>query len=108
MDSSATAPERRHTFTYDEYIRIAEHGDIRLEFWHGVIFDMAGGSPRHSAICNNIGGILRAQPRGGACRAYAMPRNGAMMSDRSPGPILAAQPRSPPSYSGSKSSTSSR
>jgi hypothetical protein len=31
---------------------------------------MAGGSPRHSAICNNIGGILRAQLRGQSCRAY--------------------------------------
>lgn len=70
MVSSATAPERRHTFTYEEYVRIAEHSDIRLEFWGGVIFDMAGGSPRHSAICNNIGRILGGQLRGGPCRAY--------------------------------------
>lgn len=70
MDTSATARERRHVFTFAEYVLIAERSPTRLEFWDGVIFDIAGGSPRHSAICANIIGVLRAQLRGGPCRAY--------------------------------------
>jgi Uma2 family endonuclease len=68
MTSPATA--REHLFTFEEYVRIAEHSPTRLEFWDGVVLDMAGGTPRHSAICNNVGRILGSQLRGSACRAY--------------------------------------
>lgn len=68
MISSAAA--REHLFTFEEYVRIAEHSSTRLEFWDGVVLDMAGGTPRHSAICNNLGRILGAQLRGRPCRAY--------------------------------------
>ena len=57
-------------FTFEEYLRTAEHSPVRLEFWGGVILDMAGGSPRHAAICNNLGGILQTQLRGRPCRAF--------------------------------------
>ncbi|MBI4263724.1 MAG: Uma2 family endonuclease [Acidobacteria bacterium] len=67
---NAFAVAREHVFTFEEYLRIAEHGPTRLEFWEGVILDMAGGSPRHSAICNNIGRILGGHLRGRPCRAY--------------------------------------
>jgi Uma2 family endonuclease len=66
----ASAAAREHLFTFEEYVRIAEHSPTRLEFWDGVILDMAGGTPRHSAICNNIGRILGGQLRGQPCRAY--------------------------------------
>jgi Uma2 family endonuclease len=64
------ATDREHLFTFDEYVRLAEHSAARLEFWDGVILDMAGGTPRHSAICSNIGRILGSQLRGRPCRAY--------------------------------------
>ena len=40
---TAGAPE--HVFTFEEYIRIVETSPTRLDFWEGVILDMAGGSP---------------------------------------------------------------
>ncbi len=65
-----SAADRQHVFTFEEYVRIAEHSPTRLEFWDGVILDMGGGSPRHSAICANIIAILGGQLRGRPCRAY--------------------------------------
>lgn len=66
----SSAATREHLFTFEEYVRIAEHSLTRLEFWDGVVLDMAGGTPRHSAICSNIGRILGAQLRGRPCRPY--------------------------------------
>lgn len=68
--TSSSAAAREHVFSFEEYVRLAEHSPTRLEFWDGVILDMAGGSPRHSAICANVVGILRGQLRGQPCRAY--------------------------------------
>lgn len=64
------APERRHSFSFEEYVEVAALSEQRLEFWEGAILDMTGGSPRRSAICNNIAGILRGQLRGKPCRAF--------------------------------------
>ncbi len=50
--------ERLHTFSFEDYVQIAERSDVRVEFWEGTILDMSGGSPRHSAICANVIGIV--------------------------------------------------
>ena len=62
--------ERRHRFTFDEYLRLAEASDARLEYWAGLILDMAGGAPRHSRICMNIARVLGTQLRGRPCQPY--------------------------------------
>jgi Uma2 family endonuclease len=62
--------ERLHSFSFAEYAEVAAHSPNRVEHWEGAILDMSGGSPRHSALCNNLGGILRAQLRGGSCRSF--------------------------------------
>jgi Uma2 family endonuclease len=62
--------ERRHVFSFEEYVVLAERSPNRVEYWEGAILDMTGGSPRHSAICNNIGRILGAQLRGTPCRVF--------------------------------------
>jgi Uma2 family endonuclease len=62
--------DRRHDFSFEEYAEIAERSSTRIEWWEGAILDMSGGSPRHSAICHNIGRILGTQLRGGSCRAF--------------------------------------
>jgi len=62
--------ERQHVFSFEDYIEIAVRSTQRLEFWAGTILDMSGGSPRHSAICSNITGLLHAQLREHPCRAY--------------------------------------
>ncbi len=49
---------------------IAEQATTRVEWWEGAILDMSGGSPRHSAICSNIIGILSARLRGSPCRVF--------------------------------------
>jgi len=62
--------ERQHVFSFEEYVGVAERSTQRLEFWSGRVLDMSGGSPRHSAICGNIVGLLHAQLRGQPCRVY--------------------------------------
>jgi Uma2 family endonuclease len=64
------AAERLHAFSFEEYAEIAARSADRLEYWEGAVLDMSGGSPRHSAICNNLGGMLRAQLRGRSCRPF--------------------------------------
>ena len=64
------APERRHSFSFEDYVEIAERAEQRLEYWEGAILDMTGGSPRHSAICSNITRILGVQLRGKPCRPF--------------------------------------
>lgn len=65
-----SAAPRQHVFSFEEYAAIADKSAGRIEFWDGTILDMSGGSPRHSAICGNIVGILREQLRGGRCRVF--------------------------------------
>jgi Uma2 family endonuclease len=62
--------ERLHSFSFEEYTEIAARSPNRVEHWDGAILDMTGGSPKHSAICNNVGGILREQLRGKPCRVF--------------------------------------
>jgi Uma2 family endonuclease len=60
--------ERQHVFSFEDYLVVAERSPLRLEFWGGMILDMPGDSVRHSAICTNVGDVLRSQLRGGRCR----------------------------------------
>lgn len=62
--------QRAHVFSFEEYVEISDRSPHRVELWEGVILDMSGGSPRHSAICNNIGRILGNQLRGKPCRVF--------------------------------------
>jgi Uma2 family endonuclease len=62
--------ERLHAFSFEEYAEVAARSPNRVEHWEGAILDVSGGSPRHSALCNNIGGTLRVQLRGRACRSF--------------------------------------
>jgi Uma2 family endonuclease len=66
----ASAPERWHRFSFEEYAEVAALSPSRIEFWEGVVLDMSGGSPRHSAICSNILRIFGTQLRGKPCRAF--------------------------------------
>jgi Uma2 family endonuclease len=65
-----SVPERQHRFSFEEYAEVAALSDNRVEFWEGAIFDMSGGSPRHSAICSNILRVLGTELRGGPCRVF--------------------------------------
>jgi Uma2 family endonuclease len=80
--------ERRHVFSFEDYVDIAERSELRVEYWEGVIFDMSGGSPRHSAICRNILRAIANQLRGKTCSAFesnlrvrSLPANRATYAD---------------------------
>jgi Uma2 family endonuclease len=62
--------ERQHRFSHEEYLVLAERSDVRLEYWAGLIFDMSGGSPRHSRISANVVKILGNQLSGKPCQPY--------------------------------------
>lgn len=66
----SAAAQRGHVFSFEEYVEIAARSPHRIELWEGAILDMPGGSPRHSAICGNIGRILGGQLRGKPCRVF--------------------------------------
>lgn len=56
--------------TYDQYLALVESSETKYEYVNGEAFSMAGGTPRHSAICANVGGALWTALRGKPCRAY--------------------------------------
>lgn len=62
--------ERRHVFSFEEFVDVAQRSPTRVEYWEGAILDMSGGSPRHSALCGNIIRILGTQLRGAQCRVF--------------------------------------
>jgi Uma2 family endonuclease len=65
---SSTVP-RRH-YTYDEYVALDEASNVKLEFYAGDIYAMAGGTPEHAALCLQVGSSLNVQLEGKPCRVY--------------------------------------
>jgi Uma2 family endonuclease len=65
---SSAAP-RRH-YTYGEYLALDEASNVRLEFYAGDIYAMAGGTPEHAALCLQVGSSLNVQLEGRPCRVY--------------------------------------
>ena len=63
-----TAP-RRH-YTYAEYLALDEASNVKLEYYAGDIFAMAGGTPEHAALSLQVGSSLNVQLEGGPCRVY--------------------------------------
>lgn len=58
-------------FTPEEYLALERQSEIRHEFLDGTVYAMAGESPRHSAICFNLAGVLHPQLRGTNCRGFS-------------------------------------
>src|SRR2546428_7303388 len=77
----APAPTRQpYRFTVEEYLAFERASEERHEYLDGVIYAMAGSaspqamageSEAHGSICTNLGGVLFAQLRGTACRAFS-------------------------------------
>ena len=65
---TASQPIRRSTPA--EYYRLEREAEYKSDYYQGEIFAMAGGTIRHSTICNNLGGELRNRLKGTPCRAY--------------------------------------
>jgi Uma2 family endonuclease len=60
-------PADETRFTEDEYVALERVSKTKHEFFNGQIIAMAGGSPRHNAICANVIGALGAALRGKPC-----------------------------------------
>lgn len=60
---------RRH-YTYDEYLALDEASNVKLEYFGGDIYAMAGGTPEHAALCLQVGSSLNVQLEGRPCRVY--------------------------------------
>ncbi len=57
-------------YTPEQYLELEQDADYKSEYLSGQIFAMAGGSPEHSAIGNNIGGEMRSLLRGTPCAVF--------------------------------------
>jgi Uma2 family endonuclease len=53
------ATARHHT--YREYLEALEMSELRLEFYQGEIFAMAGGTPEHGMLAANLIALLSRQ-----------------------------------------------
>lgn len=58
----------RHRFSFAEYLTLCDDATIRLEFWEGHIYAMAGGSIEHSRLALRMGSLLD-QRRSPKCTA---------------------------------------
>jgi Uma2 family endonuclease len=63
------APARRR-YSFHEYVLLEEYSNVRHEYLEGVIYAMAGGSPRHSALAARIIKTLGAQLVGRPCEVF--------------------------------------
>lgn len=65
------AQPQPHFVTVEEYLTLERNADFKSEYWHGVIYAMAGSSPEHSAITANVTIALGGQLRGGNCQVFS-------------------------------------
>ncbi|MBW4570170.1 MAG: Uma2 family endonuclease [Tolypothrix carrinoi HA7290-LM1] len=57
-------------FTFEEYLELEQHSEIRHEYLGGQVFAMSGGSKQHNLIAGNIYSRLRSHLRGGSCSVF--------------------------------------
>lgn len=60
---------RRLNYTFREYAGALELSTIKLEYWRGEIFAMAGGTPEHSALASSVMALIQAKLPAG-CRTF--------------------------------------
>jgi Uma2 family endonuclease len=55
----------------DQYLRIEQEGETRMEYHHGDLYAMAGGTLNHTTLCGNAHYLLtRELKKGSSCRAF--------------------------------------
>jgi Uma2 family endonuclease len=50
---------KRLHYSYEQYLRLLEESDIKLEYCDGVIYAMVGGTPAHALLSAAAIGVLR-------------------------------------------------
>jgi Uma2 family endonuclease len=66
-----TAQPKPRRLTEAEYLSIEREAEVRSEFYAGEMFAMAGGSPAHNTIKENLVGELHGRLKGGPCRSFS-------------------------------------
>ena len=61
-------PLEPRRYTVEEYFQIDEASETRHEYVDGRVYDMAGGTNRHSQITHNLNGVLWTRLRGKPCQ----------------------------------------
>jgi Uma2 family endonuclease len=64
-------PRSHVSYSIDEYLALERESEERREYLDGQIYEMAGESPEHGAICTNISGQLYSQLRGRDCQVFS-------------------------------------
>jgi Uma2 family endonuclease len=62
------AQPQQSAITVDDYLSGEQRGGVRHEYIGGVVYDMAGASDAHIAICMNLAFALRRHLQGSRCR----------------------------------------
>lgn len=44
----------RRWFTREEYLAVERFPNVKHEYYDGVVYAMAGGTPKHNAICARV------------------------------------------------------
>lgn len=65
------AAERVPLYTPEQYLEMEEDAEFKSEYISGEIFALAGATPRHVTINNNIASELHSCFKGRPCQAYA-------------------------------------
>lgn len=63
----STAPQR---LSVADYLQIEKDSGERHQFYRGEVFLMSGGTPKHNAICNNVGAALTNALREKPCQIF--------------------------------------
>jgi|SRR5690349_21748765 len=61
---------RRVQHSYEEYLRLLEYSDVKLEYCDGEIYAMAGGTPAHAELSASATQLLNNALRG-PCRVHS-------------------------------------
>jgi Uma2 family endonuclease len=78
-------PETKVLYSVDEYLAIERESEERHEFLDGEIYEMAGESPAHGAICTNLTRIVSTDLLGSPCQAFSKDtkvRSGPLLQSR--------------------------
>ena len=72
----------RHRYRFEEYLALCGDSTVRLEFWDGQIYAMAGGSIEHSRLSLRVGSLLDQRRPDGCTALESNTRIRPLVSDR--------------------------
>src|SRR6187549_2752442 len=65
----SAVPKRK--LTVEEYLEIERAAPFKSDFYNGEMYAMAGATPKHNEIKDNLILEIGSQMRGGRCRTYS-------------------------------------